>query len=95
MCVTCAAPASEGSLHGKPRRGVNTVTFEVPSDRPDEVPVIPQRLPSAKSRDKNGAEWSANKKKLAGFYFCRADDAQDHRIYAKPSFSLVKEVFAR
>jgi hypothetical protein len=93
MSVTCA-PASEGSLRRKARRGVNTVTFEVPGGRPDEVPVIPQRLLSGKSRDKDGAEWSADKKKLAGFGFCRAGDAQDHRVSAKPSFSLVKAVLA-
>ena len=93
MSVTCA-PASEESLHHKARRGVNTVTFEVPVGRPDEVPVIPQRLPSTKSRDKDGTEWSADKKRLAGFYFCRAGDAHDHRVAAKPSFSLVRAVFA-
>lgn len=93
MSVICA-PASEGSLDRKARRGVNTVTFEVPGGRPDEVPVILQRLPSAKSRDKDGAEWSADKKKLAGFDFCRAGDAQVHRVSAKPNFSLVKSIFA-
>ncbi len=93
MSVTCA-PASEGSLHRKARRGVNTVTFKVPGGRPDEVPVIPQRLPSAKSRDKDGAEWSADKKKLAGFDLCRAGNVEDHSVSAKPSFSLVKAVLA-
>ena len=93
MSVT-GAPAYEGALHREARRGVNTVTFEVPGGRPDEVPVIPQRLLSAKSRDKDGAEWSAEKKKLAGFYLGRAGGTQDHRVSAKPSFSLVKAVFA-
>ena len=92
MSVTYA-PASEGSLHRKARRGVNTVTFEVPGGQPREFSVIPQCLPSAKSRDKDGAEWSADKKKLVGFHFCRAGNAQDDRVSTKPSFSPVKAIF--
>ena len=93
MSVT-GAPASKGSLHRGTRRGVDTVTFEVPGGRPDEVRVIPPRLPSAKSRDKDGAKRAADKQKLAGFDFCGAGNAQDHRASAKPSFSLVKVAFA-
>ena len=87
-------PASKRSLHRKAQRSLNTVTFGVPAGRPDEIPMIPQRLPSAKSRDKDGAESSADKKKLAGFDFCGAGDAQDQRVSAKPSFGLVQAVFA-
>ncbi len=56
------AAAYEGALHREARRGVNTVTFEVPGGRRDEVPVIPQRLPSAKFRGKDGAKRAADKK---------------------------------
>jgi hypothetical protein len=62
MTVT-GATAYEGALHLEARRGVNTVTFEVPGGRRDEAPIIPQRLLSAKFRGKDGAKQAADKKK--------------------------------
>jgi hypothetical protein len=91
MSVTGAA-AYEGALHRKARRGVNTVTFEVPGGRRGEFPVIPQGLRSAKFRGKDGAKRAAEKKKLAGFDLCRAGNVEDHRVRAKPSFGHVKAV---
>ena len=65
------APASGGVLHREARRGVNTASFEVPGGRPEKVPMVPHCLSSAKSRVKDGAEWSLDRKKLAGFDLCR------------------------
>jgi len=90
MSVTGAA-AYEGALDREARRGVNTVTFEVPGDRRDEVRVIPERL-SAKCRGKNAVKSAAQKDKLAGFDLCRAGNVEDERLSAKPSFDHVKGV---
>jgi hypothetical protein len=93
MSVT-GAPAYEGALHREARRGVKTVTFEVPGGRRDEAPIISQRLLSAKFRGKDGVKQAADKRKFAGFDRCRAGNVEDHRVSAKPSFGHAKAVLA-
>jgi len=45
----------EGSLHREAERGAEKISFKVPGGRSDELCVVPQHLPFAKHRGKDGA----------------------------------------
>ena len=66
----------EGSLRREAERGTSKVNFKVPGGRPDELCVIPQHLPFAKYRGKDGAKDIADEKKLAGYDFYKTGAAE-------------------
>ena len=74
----------EGSLNRDAQRGVQTVTYKVPGDRPDEICVLPPHLPFAKYRGKDGAKDIADEKKLAGYDFYRSGTAESGAVATLP-----------
>ena len=78
------ADLHEGSLHREAERGVNTVTFEVPNGRPDEICVIPRHLPFAKYRGKDGGKDATDEKKLAGYDVYKSGAAESGVIAICP-----------
>ena len=59
----------EGSLDRSAARGVQTITYPVPTSGPNEICVIPQHLPAANYRGKDGEKDLADEKRLASYDF--------------------------
>jgi hypothetical protein len=66
----------EGSLQRDAERGANTITFQVPGSRPDEICVVPKHLPFADYRGKDGAKDIADENQLASYDFNKAGPAE-------------------
>ncbi len=77
----------EGSLHREAERGVSTVTFKVPGDRPDEICVIPRHLPFGDYRGKAGAKDIADEQRLASYDFYKTGPAESGVIAPLPKRS--------
>ncbi|HEU4837681.1 MAG TPA: hypothetical protein VFS90_24840 [Pyrinomonadaceae bacterium] len=65
-------------------RGTNTIKFQVPGGRPDEICVIPKHLPFADYRGKDGAKDIADENQLASYDFNKAGPAQSGVIAIVP-----------
>ena len=80
------SPSSEyhGPLRREAERGLLTVRFEVPGNRPDEICVIPRHLPFAHYRGKNGAKDRADERRLASYDFYKAGTAESGAIGISP-----------
>jgi hypothetical protein len=74
----------EGSLQRDAERGTNTIKFQVPGGRPDEICVIPKHLPFADYRGKDGAKDIADENQLASYDFNKAGPAQSGVIAIVP-----------
>jgi hypothetical protein len=74
----------EGSLQRDAERGTNTITFQVPGGRPDEICVVPKHLPFADYRGKDGAKDVADENQLAGYDFNKAGPAESGVIAIVP-----------
>jgi len=72
----------EGSLDRSAARGVQTITFQVPSGGPNEICVIPQHLPSANYRGKDGEKDVADEKRLASYDFYKTGNTPDNGAVA-------------
>ncbi len=86
----------EGSLQRNAERGVNTVSFQVPTGRPDEICVLPKHLPFVNYRGKAGARDIADEQKLASYDFYKAGAADAGVIAPLPkrrSTSAAVEVY--
>ena len=67
----------EGSLDRSAARGVQTITYPVPTGGPDEICVIPQHLPDANYRGKDGEKDVADEKRLASYDFYKMGNTPD------------------
>ena len=74
----------EGSLQRDAERGTNTIRFQVPSGRPDEICVIPKHLLFADYRGKDGAKDIADENQLASYDFNKAGPAESGVIAIVP-----------
>ena len=74
----------DGPLRREAERGILTVRFEVPGDRPDEICVIPRHLPFAHYRGKNGTKDRADERRLASYDFYKAGTAESGAIGISP-----------
>jgi hypothetical protein len=74
----------EGSLQRDAERGANTVRFQVPGGRPDEICVIPKHLPFADYRGKDGAKDIDDENTLASYDFNKAGPAESGVIAIVP-----------
>ena len=74
----------EGSLQRDAERGTNTITFQVPGGRPDEICVVPKHLPFADYRGKDGAKDIADENQLASYDFNKAGPAESGVIAIVP-----------
>ena len=66
----------EGSLQRDAGRGTNTIRFQVPGGRPDEICVVPKHLPFADYHGKDGAKDIADENQLASYDFNKAGPAE-------------------
>ena len=73
-----------GPLRREAPRGIQTVTFAVPGDRPDEICIIPLHLPFAHYRGINGGKDRADERKLASYDFYKAGSAEAGAIGISP-----------
>ena len=80
------SPSSEydGPLRREAKRGILTVRFEVPGDRPDEICVIPRHLSFAHYRGKDGTKDRADERRLASYDFYKAGTAESGAIGISP-----------
>ena len=67
----------EGSLDRSAARGVQTITYPVPTGGPNEICVIPQHLHSANYRGKDGEKDIADEKRLASYDFYKMGNTPD------------------
>jgi hypothetical protein len=67
----------EGSLDRSAARGVQTITYPVPSGGPDEICVIPQHLPDANYRGQDGEKDVADEKRLGSYDFYKMGNTPD------------------
>src|ERR1041385_4370315 len=74
----------EGSLQRDAERGTNTITFQVPGGRPDEICVAPKHLPFVDYRGKDGAKDIADEQQLAGYDFYKTGSAESGAIAIVP-----------
>ena len=74
----------EGSLQRDVQRGTNTIRFQVPGGRPDEICVVPKHLPFADYRGKDGAKDIADENQLASYDFNKAGPAESRVIAIVP-----------
>jgi hypothetical protein len=72
----------EGSFERSATRGVQTITFAVPGGRPDEICVVPQHLPFANYRGKDGEKDIAAEKLLASYDFYKMGNTPDNGAVA-------------
>jgi hypothetical protein len=72
----------EGSLDRSAPRGVQTITYPVPSGGPNEICVIPQHLPFANYRGKDGEKDVADEKQLASYDFYKMGNTPDNGAVA-------------
>jgi hypothetical protein len=72
----------EGSLDRSAARGVQTITYPVPSGGPNEICVIPQHLPSGNYRGKDGEKDVADEKRLASYDFYKTGNTTDNGAVA-------------
>jgi hypothetical protein len=72
----------EGSLDRSATRGVQTITFPVPGGTPDEICVVPQHLPFANYRGKDGEKDIADEKHLASYDFYKMGNTPDNGAVA-------------
>jgi len=72
----------EGSLDRSAARGVQTITYPVPSGGPDEICVIPQHLPFANYRGSDGEKDVADEKRLASYDFYKMGNTPDNGAVA-------------
>jgi hypothetical protein len=72
----------EGSLDRSAARGVQTITYPVPSGGPDEICVVPQHLPSGNYRGKDGEKDVADEKRLASYDFYKVGNTPDNGAVA-------------
>jgi hypothetical protein len=88
----------EGSLDRGASRGMRTVEFSVPGDRPPEIGVIPKHLPFADYRGENGSKDIADEQELIRFDFYKVGNtAADGAVGLCPkdnSTSAAVELFA-
>jgi hypothetical protein len=72
----------EGSLDRSAARGVQTITFPVPSGGPNEICVIPQHLPFANYSGKDGEKDVADEKRLASYDFYKMGNTPNNGAVA-------------
>jgi hypothetical protein len=72
----------EGSLDRSAARGVQIITYPVPSGGPNEICVIPQHLPAANYRGKDGEKDGADEKRLASYDFYKMGNTPDNGAVA-------------
>jgi hypothetical protein len=58
-------------------RGVQTIRYSVPNGRPDEISVLPRHLAFAKYQGEDGAEDTAEEKKLGRYDFYKPGNTPD------------------
>ena len=93
---TTDADSYEGSLQREAERGVKTLAYKVPGNRPDEICVVPRRLPFGNYRGKAGAKDLADEQRLAGYDFYKSGPAESGVIATLPkrsSTSAAVQVF--
>src|SRR5260370_14939638 len=58
-------------------RGIQTIRYSVPNGRPDEISVLPRHLAFAKYQGEDGAEDTAEEKKLGRYDFYKPANTPD------------------